>query len=395
MTLRPRPERRDPLRRKVERHVPPPARSRALHAMSARAAQGRFVLQRCTDCAAVTYPPRDVCPACWGELAWADQPNGATLIAETTVRVTTDPYFRDHMPWRAGTIALDAGPVAMAHLSPRLAVGERADVRLMIDKGGNAALFALKAGETPDMTDSQWREFVVPVRDATILVTDGASAIGRAVVEALKGAGAASIVAGVAAPARAPALEGVAGVRLVPLDLTDTRSVSECLTDISGPIDIVVNTARHVRDGHGLIDQRRALEVGVLGLSRLIAGVTPMLAGRPSAAFVDIASIAALVPDATRPGFSAAEAARLSLLHSFRHAMRGAGVRVMTLFTGAVDDEDHQSVPLPKVAPGRIGKAVVDALENGRETSCVGDAATDALARWSADPALAIREKNL
>lgn len=393
MTLRPRPEQRDPLQRKVERHVPPATRSRALHAMSARAAVGRFVLQQCSGCAAVTYPPRDVCPVCWGDLAWVDQPDGATLIAETTVRVTTDLYFRDHMPWRAGTIALDAGPVAIAHLSPRLAVGDRADVRLMLDKGGNAALFALKAGETPDMTDSQWREFVVPVCDATILVTDATSATGRAVVAALHRAGAASILAGVAAPARADALAQMGGVRPIALDLTDTRSVSHALTDIAGPVDIVVNTARHARDGNGLIDQRRALEVGVLGLSRLIAGVSPMLAGRPSAAFVDILSIAALVPDPARPGFSAAEAARLSLLHGFRHVMRGAGVRVLTLFTGAIDDADHQSVPLPRVAPARIGTAVVDALENGRETSCVGDAASDAFARWSADPLLAIREK--
>ncbi len=396
MTLRPRPEKRDPSRRKVARHVPPGLRSRAMHAMSARAAQGRFVLQRCTDCAAVTYPPRDVCPACWSDLVWQDQPNGATLIAETTVQVTTDLYFRDHMPWRMGTVALDAGPMALAHLSPRLSMGGRAEVRLMIDKGGNAALFALPAGEQPDMTDGQWREFVVPVRDATILVTDGASAIGAALVSALHAAGAASIIVGIAPPRRAPAgLAEMDGVRVVALDLTDTRSVSECLTDIAGPIDIVVNSARFVRGGHGLLDQKQAFEVSAMGLSRLIQSVGPMLTGRPSAAFVDILSIAAIAPDAGYPAFSAAEAARLSLLQSFRHDMRSVGVRVLAVFTGPVDDGDHQRVPLPKVAPARVGKGVVDALEQGRELVPVGDAAVDAVARWSDDPMLYLREKNL
>ena len=69
-------EPRDPLARRKERHVPPSARSGALVALSARAALGRFVLQRCTDCSAVTYPPRDICPRCWGPLAWEDQPRG-------------------------------------------------------------------------------------------------------------------------------------------------------------------------------------------------------------------------------------------------------------------------------------------------------------------------------
>lgn len=396
MTLRPRPEKRDPLARKVERHVPPGLRSRAMHAMSARAAQGRFVLQQCVACGVVTYPPRDVCPACWGELAWRDQPQGAVLLAETTVRVTTDLYFRAHMPWRMGTVALDAGPVALAHLGQGVQVGDRLEMRLMLDKGGNAALFAIAAGGQADMTDKQWREFVVPVKDRTILVTDGHSAIGRAVVAALRAAGAASIVVGIAPPAQASsAMAAMDNVRVVPLDVTDSRSVSECLTDIAGPLDIVINTARFVRRGNSLVDQKRAFDTGVLGLLRLTQGCAPMLKGRPSGAFVDIVSAAALAPDADFAGFSAAEAARLSLLQSFRLDMRGAGVRVLTLFTGAVEDEDHQSSPLPKVAPARLAKGVIDALENGQEQLCIGDVAMDAMARWSADPALYIREKGL
>ncbi|WP_394658242.1 SDR family NAD(P)-dependent oxidoreductase [uncultured Novosphingobium sp.] len=392
MSLRPKPEKRDPLARKVERHVPPGQRSRAAHALAARAATGRFVLQQCADCQAVTYPPRDVCPQCWGDLVWQDQPRGATLLAETTIRATTDLYFRQLLPWRIGTVALDAGPTAIAHLSPTLAVGARAEIRLMLDKGGNAALFALAAGETPDMTDTQWREFVVPVRGSTVLVTDAGHPVGRAVVEALKAADAASIVAGIAPPATAPAIDGV---RFVSLDLTDTRSVSECLCDIAGPLDIVVNTARFVRPGEGLLDQKRALDVGVLGLLRLTQGCGPMLRGRPSAAFVDVISATALAPDAAYPAFSAAEAARLSLLHSFRHEMRGANARVISLLVGAVDDADHQSVPLPKIAPARIGKGVVEALEQGLETHCIGDTAIEAMQRWSADPALFIRENSL
>ena len=387
-------EARDPLARKRVHHVPPGLRSQAAHALSARAARGAFELQSCRDCRTATWPPRDICPVCWGELGWTAQPAGATLVAETTIRVTTDPYFRDHLPWRIGTVALDAGPMAIAHLHGALGVGDRAVLRLMLDRGGNAALFAIPEGAL-DVTDRQWRQFVVPIEGRTILVTDGASATGQAVVAALAAAGAGTIVAGMPPPARAvPAGALPHGVLAVPLDLTDAGSLKRCLTLVPGPLDIVVNTARHVRTGGaGPVELARMLDVAVIGLTRLIAATAPMLAGRPAGAFVDLLSIEALVPG---PGaaFAAAEAARHALVRSLRDEMRDAGVRVLSVFAGPIEDEDHQSAPLPRLAPARLAKGVVDALANGREQSAVGDIAEDGMARWLADPALYEREKN-
>jgi NAD(P)-dependent dehydrogenase (short-subunit alcohol dehydrogenase family)/uncharacterized OB-fold protein len=372
--------------------------------MSARAATGRFVLQDCVDCGFVTYPPRDTCPKCWGALAWTDHPRGAQVVSETTIRVTTDLYFRDHLPWRMGKVALDAGPVALAHLHGGLKVGDRAEIQLVLDRGGNAALFALPDGGDPDMTDRQWREFVVPVKDRTILVSDARGAIGRSIVGALHAAGARLVVAGMAPPARTADLSdelfALDGVQPVPLDLTDQVSVVECMSKIGGPLDIVINSARFVRAGGvsrdgNLTDQRRAFELSAMGLSRLAQSCAPLLSGRPSAAFVDILSAHALAPDAGLAAYSASEAARHSLLQSFRHEMRSTGVRVLSVFTGPTDDEDHQSVPPPKVPPARIARGVIAALEGGLEQSCIGDVAADALKRWTEDPALYAREKNL
>jgi len=397
-------DKRDPLARRKDRHVPPGSRSSALHAMSARAATGRFVLQACSDCGVITYPPRDACPRCWGSLVWNDQARGAELLSETVIRTTTDLYFRDHLPWRMGKLALDAGPVALAHLHADLRVGDRADMQLVIDKGGNAALFAGPAGRNADMHDRQWREFMIPVKDRTILVSDARSALGRAIVGALHAAGARLVVAGMAPPARtadlADELLAQDGIQPVPLDLTDPVSIAEGLSKIGGPLDIVINSARFVRSGgvsHGgnLTDQRRAFELSVMGFSRLAQACAPMLAGRASSAFVDIVSAHALAPDADFAAHSAVEAARHSLVQSFRHEMRNAGVRVLSVLTGPTDDEDHQSIPPPKVAPTRIAQGILAALARGIEQSCVGDVATDALTRWMADPALYTREKNL
>lgn len=397
-------ERRDPLARKKLRHVPSGLRSRAMHALSARVAQGRFALQACTECGTATYPPRDACPLCWGELAWTEQPSGAKVLCETTIRVSTDLYFREHMPWRMGKVLLDVGPVALVHLHAALHPDDRADVRMMIDRAGNAALFAVPAGDTDLMSDPQWREFIVPIEGRIALVSDARNAIGRAIVKELQARGAELVVAGLPGPALAsdaddPVL-ALERVQTIALDVTDATSVAEAASRIGGPLDIVVNTSRHVRSGGvsanpGFVEQRRAFEVSAMGLSRLASTFAPMLAGRPHGAFVDVLSSAALGGDASQAGFAAAEAARHSLLQSLRHEMRGAGVRVMAVFTGPVEDSDHQALPPPKVAPSRIAASVAEALLNGREQTCVGDVAQDAMERWLADPALLAREKNL
>lgn len=404
MSVRSIREKRDPLARKKVRHLPPAVRSSAMHAMSARAAQGRFVLQVCTDCGKATYPPRDGCPVCWGQLAWQECDNGARVLCQTAIHASTDLYFRDHLPWRMGKVALDAGPVALVHLHHDLAPDDRAVIRLMLDRGGNAALFALPSPGVFDMADPQLREFVVPVAGKTVLVSDARSAIGLAVVKAFSTAGAGLIVAGLAPPARAADSRNpillLDGVQPVPLDIADPDSVTDALSKIGGPLDIVINTARHVRAGGvsaqaNLIEQRRAFEVSAMGFGRLAQACAPMLGGRAHGAFVDVLSIDALSGSASYAAFAAAEAARHSLLQAFRHEMRSTGVRVLSVFTGALEDEHHQSVPPPKVAPARLAAAIVEALQQGREQTSVGDVASDAMSRWLADPALFAREKNL
>src|SRR5207253_2530978 len=104
---------------------------------------------------------------------------------------------------------------------------------------------------------------------------DARSAIGKALVRALHAAGAGLIVAGLGSPARAGDLTdevfALEGVQPVALDITDPRSVAEALSKIGGPLDVVINSARYVREGGvsrggNLIDQRRALEVSAMGL---------------------------------------------------------------------------------------------------------------------------------
>ena len=64
----------------------------------------------------------------------------------------------------------------------------------------------------------------------------------------------------------------------------------------------------------------------------------------------------------------------------------------MSVFCGPIDDDWHQPVPPPKVAPVAVARAVITALEQGIEESFVGDIAKDVLARWQDNPKVLERE---
>ncbi len=406
----PRPKRKDPLKRTRLGHVPPAPRSRAARAMAVRAGQGLFALQCCNACAEVTYPPRDRCPRCWSPLAWREQPDGATIIAETTIRTSTDLFFRNHLPWRIGTAQLDAGPTAIVHLHGDVAAGERARLRLMLDRGGNPGLFALPDKDTANMHDDpQLRVFTANPKHRRVLVTDGRTPVGQAVAKALVEAGASIVFIGNADPLmRYPGqakIEAVTGIETVPLSITDTRSVQEVAKQLGGRTDIVVNTAGLTRSsgvafGGRLTDLQHGLDVDVAGVMRLAQAFGPAMSGRSddgtnaAAAFVDVASVYGLTGRAGYAGMAAGAAARLALIAGLRGEMQRSGIRVMSVLSGPVDDEWHQDVPPPKVAPARIGAAVVKALTEGLELICVGDVAKDVFQRWQQDPLLTMREEN-
>ena len=404
------PRRKDPLKMTQAGHVPPTLRSRAAKAMAVRAGQGRFVLQACDSCVAAVYPPRDRCPTCWGPLSWRDQPQGAEIEAETTIRATTDLFFRKHLPWRIGAARLDAGPMAIVHLHGDVRQGDRVCMELKLDRGGNPALFAMPEVETPNMQDDpQLRVFTADPKYRRILVTDGRGPVGQAVAQALIKAGAQTVFLGNADPLmRFPGQEQVAALEnaeLVPLNLTDTRSTRELAAQLGGRVDIVVNTVGLTRVGDvvfgsKLTDLQAGIDTEVTGLMRLAQAFGPAMSGRSddgvnaASAIVDVTSVYGLTGKAGFAGAAASAAARLSLIAGLRGEMQRSGIRVMSVLTGPVDDDRHQHVPPPKTPPVQIAKAVVEALTKGQETTCAGDMAKDVMDRWQSDPLLAIREEN-
>ncbi len=405
-----RPKRKNPILRTRLPTLPPGARSRTALGMTAAAAEGRFALQVCRDCGTVQYPPREACHRCLSvRLPWRTQSGDGELLAETVLHHSNDLFFRERLPWRLGMVRLDSGATVVAHLHGDCAPApSRVTVRACLDKASQAVLFATPTDETPAMSDDpQLREMTCDPKLRKILVTDGKSAVGQAMVHALAQAGADLIWVGQAEPWKQPpgfdAIARLPQVTLVPLDVTDSRSVNELAGAIGAKVDILVNTAEYHRP-HGIANRqgveaaKAEMEVNYMGLLRLAQAFAPVMRARgadgvtSATAWVNLLSIFALSNFPAHGTFSASKAAAHSLSQCLRAEMRPAGVRVLNVYPGPVEDEWYQLLPPPKLSPENLAKAVIKALREGVEDVYPGDVAQEWRERWLDDPKVLERE---
>ena len=405
-----RPKRKNPVLRTRQMNLPPGARGRVALGLTAAAAEGRFELQTCADCASVQYPPREVCHHCLSpRLHWREQGGEGQLLACTTLHHSNDLFFRERLPWRLGLVHLDAGPTVMTHLHGD--VGEapqRVRVGARLDRAGQAVLIAYPTEGNAHMADDMMlREMTSDPKFRKVLVTDGKTEVGQAIVQALVKAGADIVWVGHAEPwKKLGGLDDISAlpqVTLVPLDLTNGRSVTALAGEIGGKVDIVINNAE-VHRNFGIAARRGTdaakseMDINYFGLLRLAQEFGPALMGRSAdgatgaTAWVNLLSIYALSNFPPHGTFSASKAAAYSLAQCLRAEMRPSGIRVINLFPGPLDDDWNQQMPPPKLAAATLASAIVKALRDGVEDVYPGDVAQEWLERWRANPKVLERE---
>ena len=405
-----RPKRKNPVLRTRLPTLPPGTRSRVALGLTAAAAEGRFALQVCRDCGAVQSPPREACQACLSvRLDWRAQDGAGALLADTVLHHSNDLFFRERLPWRLGLVRLDVGAAVVAHLHGDVPPAPaRVRVTARLDRAGQAVVVALPDKETPHMADDrQLREFTCDPKFRKILVTDGKTAVGQALVKAFAAAGADLIWVGHTEPWKKFAgfdeLAALPQVTLLPLDVTDSKSVREIAAEIGGKVDILVNTAEYHRtfgigNRPGVETARAEMDVNYFGLLRLAQEFGPAMRSRggdgqsSAVAWVNLLSIYALANFPPHGTFSASKAAAHSLAQCLRAEMRAAGVRVVNVFPGPIDDEWNQLLLPPKVAPEALARAAVQALREGVEDVYPGDVAQEWLERWRENPKALERE---
>ena len=210
------------------------------------------------------------------------------------------------------------------------------------------------------------------------VVTGGASGIGAAIASRLTDGGATVAVLDRDIAAADPAHHPVVA------DITDDASVRAAIAAVAerhGRLDIVVNNAGI--GAQGSIEDNpddewhRVWDVNVVGLARVSRAALPLLRRSPSAAIVNVSSIAATAGLPQRALYTATKGAVLSLTRAMAADHLREGIRVNAVNPGTADTPwvgrllDSASDPAAEraaldarqphgrlVAPGEVADAV-------------------------------------
>ena len=173
-----------------------------------------------------------------------------------------------------------------------------------------------------------------------VLVTGGASGLGRAVAERFARARARVCIVDLHDERGASTVEslrrlGAQDAIYVRCDVTDEsaiESVAQRLDDAWGGVDVVVNNAGVAQAGAiedvSIDDWRWILDVNLLGVVRGCKIFTPRFKRQKSGHFVNVASMAGLLDVPMMSSYNATKAAVVSLSETLQHELREHGIRV-------------------------------------------------------------------
>ena len=201
------------------------------------------------------------------------------------------------------------------------------------------------------------------VTDNTILLTGGASGIGRGLAEAFHRLGNQVVIAG----RRQQALDAVTaanpGMRSLQMDISSAAGVqafAKQALEVFPGLNVLINNAgimqpEDLQGAPGYVETAEAtIATNLLGPIRLTAALLPHLLKQSRAAVLTVSSGLAFVPMAATPTYSATKAAIHSYSMSLRHQLAGTSVEVIeiappyvqTELMGAQQAVDPRAMPL-------------------------------------------------
>jgi NAD(P)-dependent dehydrogenase (short-subunit alcohol dehydrogenase family)/uncharacterized OB-fold protein len=365
--------------------LPPRVRGRVARRLTAAAARGAFEMPVCQDCAAIVYPPQEVCRKCLSDkLRWQEISPVGRLLAFGTIQHSTDAYFTRRRPLITGTVQLDAGPIVIARVAADCArIDERVRLFNCLDRGGEQVFVAMPEKATMEATviNDPNRE----VKGKVVLITGADGGVGRALVAAFLKAGASRVIA--ATRKRKPAGKADTKVQHVRIDLTDPKSVAAAAKAVGAGVDILVNNAG-VTAISGLLDAdtldgaRQEIEVNYLGTLSVIRAFAPFMKQKGQGVIVNILTVLAHACLPSMGSYCASKAAALSMTQGVRAELMPWGVRVAAIFPSTVDTPASADSPPPKLRPADVAEAVVTMILNGAEDHYPGRIASDLYAGW-------------
>jgi 2-hydroxycyclohexanecarboxyl-CoA dehydrogenase len=196
------------------------------------------------------------------------------------------------------------------------------------------------------------------LKDHVVVVTGGASGIGRATAQAFaaEGARVAILDRGDDTQPVASEISMKYSVRTLGLtaDVTDENALSTAANRVIeglGPIDHVVHAAAIGSGKFGFpftnltpADWPRVLKVNVMGMVNVAHAIAPAMAERGRGTMLFVASVAGQIGSQTDPPYSASKAANINFAQCLAKDLAPRGVRVNTVCPGMVQTPLNRSV---------------------------------------------------
>ncbi len=190
----------------------------------------------------------------------------------------------------------------------------------------------------------------------TILITGGASGIGRALAAAFHAEGNQVIIASRRKTALDDTAASYPGMKAEVLDVSDRDAIppfSERVTRAFPKLNVVIHNAGIMRleplRGGALADAEAMVATNLLGPMRLTAALLPHLERQPHAAIMTVTSGVAFMPTASTPVYCATKAALHSYTQSLRYQLKDSTVQVHELIPPYVQTElmgpEHANAP--------------------------------------------------
>jgi uncharacterized OB-fold protein len=117
------------------RRIPVPAQSLESKPFWDAAAQGRFLIKRCTACNQPHWYPRNLCPFCFSsDTVWRESPGEGVIYTFSVMRRNTP------VPYAIGYVTLDEGVSLMTNFVDcdldALKIGQRVKLKWTSTEGG-------------------------------------------------------------------------------------------------------------------------------------------------------------------------------------------------------------------------------------------------------------------
>jgi len=204
----------------------------------------------------------------------------------------------------------------------------------------------------------------------TILITGGASGIGRGLAQAFQALGNHVIIAGRRKQALDETTAANPGMTSLPLDIEDPANIRSFVAELAArypALNVLINNAGIMRveklqaQQQDLADAESIIATNLLGPIRLTAALLPLLQKQPHSAIMNVSSGLAFVPFILTPTYCATKAAIHSYTQSLRYQLQGSTTEVLELIPPYVATDLLNGASDPRAMP--LEKFIAEAME--------------------------------